>query len=40
MKELFEVPEMEVIPFAVKDIIATSNGGQLDDDEVPPIIVG
>lgn len=27
MKERFEIPEMEIVKFAVEDIITTSSGG-------------
>lgn len=40
MKELYAEPELEVIQFEAMDIITTSGGGQLDEDELPPIIVG
>ncbi len=40
MKELFSEPELEVIRFEATDIITTSGGGGLDEDELPPIIVG
>lgn len=39
MKELYTEPELEVIQFEAMDIITTS-GGKLDEDELPPIIVG
>lgn len=38
MKELYAEPELEVIRFEATDIITTSGG--LDEDELPPIIVG
>lgn len=40
MKELYSEPELEVIHFEAMDIITTSGGGQLDEDELPPIPVG
>ena len=36
MKKLFNEPEMDVVRFALADIITVS--GQLDEDELPPII--
>lgn len=36
MKELYREAEMEIIHFEAVDIIATS---QLDEDELPPVIV-
>ncbi len=38
MKELFSKPELKVIRFEATDIITTSS--ELDEDELPPIIVG
>ena len=40
MKELFSKPEVEVFEFETVDIITTSGDAPLDQDEMPPIIVG
>lgn len=39
MKEMTWEPEIEIIRYENADVIATSNGGQLEDDELPPVIV-
>lgn len=39
MKELYNEAELEIVRMEAMDIITTSNGGSLDDDELPPIIV-
>ena len=39
MKTLYREPELEIIWFEEMDIIATSNGSEFDDDELPPIIM-
>ena len=39
-KETFCEPEIEIIRFESTDVITTSGGGELDDDELPPIIMG
>ncbi len=38
IKEPYWDPEIEIIHFGVTDIITTS--GDLDDDELPPLVVG
>ena len=40
MKKRYISPEMEILLLELSDIITTSGGGQLDEDELPPIIVG
>lgn len=40
MKDLYREPEMETVCFENADVIATSDGGQFDEDELPPIVVG
>ena len=40
MKDLYREPELEIVCFEAMDIIATSNGGQFDDDELPDFVVG
>ncbi len=37
IKENYWDPEIEIIHFSVTDIITTS--GDLDDDELPPLVV-
>lgn len=37
IKETYLDPEIEIIHFEVTDIITTS--GNLDDDELPPLVV-
>ncbi len=37
-KETYWDPEIEIIHFGVADIITTS--GNLDDDELPPLVIG
>ena len=39
MKKNFMEPELEICTFDVVDVIATS-GDSLDEDELPPIVVG
>lgn len=40
MKDLYRDPEMEIFCFENTDVIATSDNGQLDDDELPPVVIG
>ena len=40
MKEEFLEPELEIIRYETMDVIAASNGGGLDEDELPPIVIG
>ena len=37
LKELYEAAELEVIEFANEDIVTTSLGDDLDDDELIPM---
>lgn len=39
MKELYQEAEIEIIRFEAVDIITTSGGDSLDDDELPPLII-
>ena len=34
----FETPEIELIKFNVEDVITTSNGDDLGDNQTPPAI--
>ena len=38
MKEKFLEPELNIIHFEIVDVITTS--GSLDDDELPPVVIG
>ena len=38
MKEIYQDAKLEVIRFETIDIIGTSSGGMLDEDELPPVI--
>jgi len=40
MKEKFLEPELKIISFEPMDVIAASNGGGLDEDELPPVVIG
>ena len=35
MKKTYDCPEMQLIVFDVKDVITTSGGPELDDNEMP-----
>lgn len=40
MKEKFLEPELKIISFETMDVITTSGGGGLDEDELPPVVIG
>lgn len=40
VKDLYREPELEIVRLENVDVIATSDGGQFDDDEVPPLVIG
>ena len=39
MKEKFLEPELKIISFKTMDAITASNGGGLDEDELPPVVL-
>ena len=40
MKEEFFEPELKIISFETMDVITASDGGGLDEDELPPVVIG
>lgn len=40
MKEIFLDPELKIISFETRNVITTSDGGGLDEDELPTIVTG
>lgn len=38
MKKLYEQPELEIIKFQMEDVMNPS--GDLEEDELPPVVVG
>lgn len=39
MKEKFLEPELKIISFKTMDAITASDGGGLDEDELPPVVL-
>lgn len=40
MKEKFLEPELKIISFEIMDVITASDSIGLDEDELPPVIIG
>ena len=39
MKEIYEIPEIEIVEFEAEDVITTSTVGGSSGDDLPPVSI-